>query len=586
MYRTMRDVLVGCTFALAQVAGVAPLNSAPNISDICVVDGLKYGTIQSAISQCSERGAVVIPPTYAGTDRYHSPNKIPVWDFRRRERVQGLTPVTDFGARGDALREADGASQSGSAVFTSASASFVSSRDQGKAIVITGAGDDNASLTTTISAVNTPTQITLAVTAGFTATGLTYWYGTENTSALQAAYESGKPLFLPPGKYLMTDTVKGATPLFLTGSGQQSTIIDDQTVFEVRGSVGHFLDNFRMEAATKLTALPPSSFPTPHAGTPVAVDRIGAGIGYQPELQDLDIWAKVSKAQRAQQIGPSLILSADGTHIYRITGNLVSILLFDVQFSEVALCDFRAGKNFAGGIVFWHTPNDGRVNRQDRIHDNSVRYPSYSGIVWTASQRVSVIHNQTEYGGETGLKNYATQGDGTYNNYAEVVANTSRHNHYDGLDLSENYPHTNTQRASSVVSGNTSCCNDRTGAYVDGLGWTLVDNVFENNGLSGISADVSDSVISRNTLRNNNSLHQPNAHQILLSPGIPSKNNVIEHNRIVGAATAGAAMKWSQASTGNKITDNRAKGGAVFNFGSPPAESRSNSDSRGPYPDR
>ena len=257
-----------------------------------------------------------------------------------------------------------------------------------------------------------------------------------------------------------------------------------------------------------------------------------------------------------------------------------------MQFSEVALCDFRAGKNFVGGIVLWHTPHDGRVNRQDRIHDNSVRYASYSGIVWTASQNVLVSHNQTEFDGESGLKNSATQGDGTYNVSAEVLGNTTRHNHFDGFDLSQNYPHTNTQKAGSVVSGNTSCCNDRTGAYIDGLDWTLVDNVFEDNGLSGISADVSDSVISRNALTNNNSLHQGNSQQMLLSPGAPSKNNVIEHNRIVGVATAGAAIKWSVTSTGNNVRDNRASGGALFVFGTPPAESRDNWDSRGRYPER
>lgn len=586
MHRTIGIVLLECFAVLGQVSDGVQLKSVPNINNICVVGGEKYRTIESAIAGCGGARLIVIPPTYAGTEWYANPNGMPVWDFRHPERVKGLTPVTDFGVRGDASRRTDGASQSGSATFTSASASFDAGRDVGKAIVITGAGDENASLTTTIKVVSSPTQVTLAVKAGFTATGLTYWYGTDNTSELQVAYDSLKPLFLPPGKYLMTGTVKGSIPLFLTGSGSQSVIINDTNVLNVHGTVGPFLDHFRMESATRLTPLPPSSFPTPHTGTPVAVDRIGERIGYQPELQDLDIWDRLSKQQQAQQIGPTFLISADETHIYRITGDLVSILLFDVQFSEVALCDFRAGKNFVGGIVLWHTPHDGRVNRQDRIHDNSVRYASYSGIVWTASDGVNISHNQTENDGESGLKNYCTQGDGTYNTHAEVIGNSTRHNHYDGLDLCENYPHTNTQRASSIVSGNTVCCNDRTGAYVDGLGWTLVDNIFDRNGLSGISADVSDSVISRNTLNNNNALHQANSHQMLISPGAASKNNVFEHNRIVGVATAGAAIKWSVTSTGNKVRDNRASGGAIFVFGTPPAESHDNWDSRGRYPER
>ncbi|MGA8622322.1 MAG: right-handed parallel beta-helix repeat-containing protein [Candidatus Sulfotelmatobacter sp.] len=586
MYRKIGIILLQCAPILSQVTDRALLKSSPDVNNICVVDGLKYGTIQSAITGCSGTGAVAIPPTYVGNDWYQNPNDVTVWDFRRSERVKGLTAITDFGARGDAVTETDGASQSGSATFTSPSASFVPGRDEGKAIVITGAGADNASLTTTIRAVNSSVAVALAVAASFTATDLNYWYGTENTSAFQGAYKSRKPLFLPAGKYLMTGTVKGSIPLFLTGAGKQSIIIDDTTVFELHGTGGHFLDNLQMQAATKLTAVSPSSFPTPHAGTTVAVDRIGAGIGYQPQLQDGDIWAKVSQAQRSQQLGPTITISSDGTHIYRITGDLVSILLFDVEFSEVALCDFRAGKNFVGGLVLWHTPNDGRVNRQDKIHDNHVQYASYSGIVWTASESVSVSHNRTEYNGESGLKNYASQDDGTYNTSAEVVGNDSQHSHYDGLDLSQDYPHTNKQRASSIASGNTSSFNDRTGAYVDGLGWTLADNVFENNGLSGMSLDVSDSVISGNTLTHNNTLHEANSHQMLVGPGTAAKNNVIEHNRIVGIAAAGAAIKWSTASTGNKIMDNTAKGGAVFDFGVAPIASHGNSDSRGPYPDK
>ena len=323
MYRTMAIVLVGSAFILASVTGETPSKSAPSVRNICVVDGVNYRTIQSAISECRATGAVAVPATFNGTDSYENHNSIPVWDLRHPESVKGLTPVTDFGVRGDASHRADGASQNGSDLFISASASFDAGRDEGKAIVITGAGAENASLTTTIKGVSSPTQVTLAVKAGFTATGLTYWYGTDNTSALQTAYDSLKPLFLPPGKYLMTGTVKGSIPLFLIGSGSQSVIINDTNVFHIYGTVGPFLDNFRMESATKLTALPPNSFPTPHAGTPVAVDRIGSGVGYQPELQDLDIWDKVSKQQQAQQIGPTFLISADETHIYRITGDLV-----------------------------------------------------------------------------------------------------------------------------------------------------------------------------------------------------------------------------------------------------------------------
>ena len=584
--RTITTLLLECAASLAQLADGSSSKPSPSITNLCFVDGLKYLTIDSAMNACGRTGVVVIPPMYAGTDSLKNHNGMRVWDFRHSQRPEGFTPITNFGAKGDAATGTDGASEIGSTTFTAASGSFTSGRDEGKVIIITGAGADNASLTTTIQAVKSSNRVILAAAAGFTATGLTFWYGTENTPAFQSAYNSMKPLFLPAGKFLMTGTVRGAAPLVLTGSGEQSTIIDDGTVFDVQGSDGVLLNNFRMQAATKLTPVAPRHFPTSHAGTPVALDRIGDGIGYQPNAEDLDVWSKVSKQQQSQQIGPAILAASDATHIYRISGDLISVLLSDVQFSEVALCDFRAGKNFVAGIALWHTPHNGRANKHDTIHDNRVRYASYNGIAWAASESVSVVHNQSDNNGESGLKNYATQGDGTYDQHVQVIENQTQHNHYDGLDLSENYPHRNLLRASSAASDNTSNFNDRTGTYADGRGWRLTDNTFEGNGLSGMSLDISDSIVVGNILKNNNATHDRHSHQMLIGPGTPSKNNLIEHNRIVGSVASGAAILCSASSTGNKFHGNAATGGAIFYFKAGPAESRGNTDSNGPYPEK
>jgi hypothetical protein len=226
------------------------------------------------------------------------------------------------------------------------------------------------------------------------------------------------------------------------------------------------------------------------------------------------------------------------------------------------------------------------MNRQDTIHDNHVRYASYNGIVWAGSENVSILHNQTENNGESGLKNSATRGDGICDTHVQVIGNQTQHNHYDGLDLSEDYPHKSEHLASSVVSGNTSNFNDRTGTYADGLGWTLTDNTFEGNGLSGMSLDISDSIIAGNILENNNTLHERYSHQMLIGPGAPSRNNVIEHNRIVGSVASGAAILCSVRCIRNKFNDNAATGGAIFDFRAAPAESSGNSDSNGPYPDK
>lgn len=576
--RTIAILLLDCAASLSQLTDASPARPTLSTNNLCFVDGLKYSTVESALSACGRTDIVVIPPAYAGTGPVKNLNGIRVWDFRHSQRPEGFSSVTDFGAKGDAATGADGATEMGSTTFTAASGSFTSGRDEGKVIIITGAGTDNKSLTTTIKAVNSSNRVTLAVATGFTATGLTFWYGTENTPAFQAAYHSRKPLFLPAGEFLMTGAVKGPAPLVLTGSGEQSTIIDDGTAFHVQGGDGVLLNNFRMQAATKLTPVAPKEFPTPHAGTPVALDRIGDGIGYQPKAEDVDVWPKVSKQQQLQQIGPTILASSNATHIYRITGDLISVLLSDVQFSEVALCDFRAGKNFVAGIALWHTPHDDRLNKRDTIHDNHVRYASYNGIAWAASENVSVVHNQTKNNGESGLKNYATQGDGTYDKDVQVIENQTQRNHYDGLDLSEDYPHKNLLRASSIASGNTSNFNDRTGAYADGLGWKLTDNTFEGNGLSGMSLDISDSLVAGNILENNNTTHDRHSHQLLIGPGTPSQNNVIEHNRIQGSVASGAAIMCSASSTGNKFRDNRSTGGAIFDFRAASTESSGNYD--------
>jgi hypothetical protein len=582
MYRIVSILFLAHSTAFGQIGAPPSLK----VNKFCVVGGPEYKTVEWAIAGCGKNGTVVLAPTYSASSSQVNGAGFPLLDLRHPEGVPGLTSVTNFGVRGDAQTAADGTSEAGSVTFTSGSAVFVPGRDEGKTIVITGAGPENASLTSKIHAVSSPTRVILQDSAKFTETGLTYWYGTDNAPAFQSACDAGRLLFLPPGKYLLLGTVKCHTPLFLVGSGDQSVLIDDVTAFDLHASAGNYLDNFRMQAATKLSPFPPSAFPTPHAGTPVALDRIGAGIGYQPELQDGDIWRKVSKQQQAQQLGTGIVSFSDETYIYRITGDLISILLFDVQFSEVAMCNFRAGKNFAGGIVLWHTPGDGRANRHDSIHDNHVSYASYSGIVWADADHTSILHNQTEYNGESGFKNYSTQGDGTYDTFIVLSDNATQRNHYDGLDLSESYPHKNNFRASSMASGNISSFNDRTGTYADGLGWTITNNVFEDNGLSGMSLDVSDSIISGNRLKNNNTLQDRYSHQMLIGTSTASTDNVIEHNRIVGAADEGAAIFWPDSATGNTVMGNIASGGAVFIFKQVPASAQGNVDSRGAYPDR
>lgn len=106
----------------------------------------------------------------------------------------------DFGAIGDGVRVTDGAITASAATFTSASSSFVTA-DIGKIISVHGAGVAGANLTTTIASINGSTSVELTANASTTVSSAVAIHGTNNSTALQAALDSGKNVRLPVGRY-------------------------------------------------------------------------------------------------------------------------------------------------------------------------------------------------------------------------------------------------------------------------------------------------------------------------------------------------------------------------------------------------
>lgn len=141
------------------------------------------------------------------------------------------TSVKRFGAKGDVVQLTDGAMTSGSANFSSASATF-SAADVGKAITVTGAGTSGAALTTTIASVASETAITLATAAGTTVSSAAFMYGTDDTVAIQTACTyttaTGRgEVYFPPGTYLynsttFSDVSNGVT---VRGANRTSSVI-------------------------------------------------------------------------------------------------------------------------------------------------------------------------------------------------------------------------------------------------------------------------------------------------------------------------------------------------------------------------
>ncbi len=114
--------------------------------------------------------------------------------------------VLNYGAKGDAKILSDGVTN-GTTTFTSATAAFTSTAvDGGKLIRITGAAGSSNDLITTIASVTNSTTVVLTVGASTTASGLAFEYGTNNTTAIQAAANAvpttGGVLYFPLGYYI------------------------------------------------------------------------------------------------------------------------------------------------------------------------------------------------------------------------------------------------------------------------------------------------------------------------------------------------------------------------------------------------
>jgi hypothetical protein len=136
--------------------------------------------------------------------------------------------VDAYGAVGDAQVVGDGAMSSGSTTLTSASAAFVAA-DAGKPISVKGAAATGVTtLITTISAVNSPTSVTLAAanaSGGALSDAVVIW-GTDDTAAIQAAVDAAEDylaaghtyaqVYFPPRPYV----VAGALNTTGSGNGQ------------------------------------------------------------------------------------------------------------------------------------------------------------------------------------------------------------------------------------------------------------------------------------------------------------------------------------------------------------------------------
>lgn len=357
---------------------------------------------------------------------------------------------------------------------------------------------------------------------------------TDHTAAAQRATNTGSAVFFPDGDYVIHDvTYTGRVAWFGNGG---ATIKSDGAVLTVKSGSGSRIHNLRLENIT-----PPWIIVRDPANLSAAPQLVKSnGNGYQPTVNDFDVWSKLTAEQQKQDIGPTIKFygNASDIQVSAITGRFVNILIFDAQNSTVQHCNFRAGKNFAGGIVFWNI-ND-QYGRQNRALNNIISYASNSGIIMARNLDGVMQGNVVSYVGESGLKTYQNMiGDVDARCYRmQIQNNNSLYAFYDGFDLSSDYPHTGLIDSRHVISGNMAFGARSTGFYADGKNNVFTNNQSRTSGMDGMFLTFGDSLVSSNHVYGANTSNKTaGTHQMqVIGNGNNITSNVLRQFSAYGVA--------------------------------------------------
>jgi parallel beta-helix repeat protein len=375
----------------------------------------------------------------------------------------------------------------------------------------------------------------------------------DSSSAVQAATDTGNAVYFPQGTYRVSGITRtGKTIWFSEGDAK---ILSDTPVLTVTSGSGSIIDNIELENITApwIIYRDPANWSTP----PVLSQSNGDG--YQPTVNDLDIWSTLTTEQQNQNIGPQIIFQGNATKIQvsRIKGRFVTILIKDATFSVVQDCNFRGGKSFAGGITFWNI--DAQSGSFNSAINNKVTYASFSGIIFARNFNGLIEGNQVELVGESGIKTYQnTTGGVDYRCYRMTVAdNQTQFCYYDGFDISSDFPHTGTIDSRHLVSNNDTFGNRGVGFYADGRYNVFVNNRARKTQKDGIRVWFSYCTLSNNYVYDCNLDSNASIHQFT----VDGAENLISGNRIIRTVAVGSCLYATEA---NFCANNYSTGGANF----------------------
>jgi hypothetical protein len=316
----------------------------------------------------------------------------------------------------------------------------------------------------------------------------------DSSSAVQAATNTGNAVYFPQGIYRVSGITRtGQTIWFSDGN---ATILSDGVVLTITDGTNSIVSNLNLENITApwIIYRDPANWSTP----PVLSQSNGDG--YQPTVNDLDIWSTLTAEQQNQNIGPQIVFQGNASNILveQIKGRFVSIILYDTVRSTVQNCNFRAGKNFVGGIVFWNI--NAQSGTMNAAINNVVTYASFSGIIFARNFNGIVTGNNVQSVGESGIKTYQGVVGGVDARCYKfnIENNQTQWCYYDGFDLSSDFPHTGTIDSRHSILGNNTFGNRQTGYYADGQNNIFVGNEARGCNLTGIKLVYSQCQITGN----------------------------------------------------------------------------------------
>ena len=377
------------------------------------------------------------------------------------------------------------------------------------------------------------------------------------TVAIQTATNSGKPVYFPAGTYkIVTGGISYTGTVVWFGDGADSIIECDSVVITVNSGNNSSIDNIYMQNITAPWII--TRNPSNWSAVPTVVQSNGKG--YQPTVNDSDVWASLTTAQQNQNIGPTLLFQGNATNIQvsRIYGLFVSILVEDAQNSVVRDCNFQAGKNFAGGIVFWNI--NSQQGEYNQAINNNIQYASYSGIIFARNFDGLIQGNICTNVGESGIKTYqGVIGSTDARCYRmQIVNNNTMYAYYDGFDFSSDYPHTGTIDSRHLIMGNITFGNRQTGFYADGMNNQFIGNQARATGISGFALDYNQSLISNNLAWGCNTSGTISGEHQMYNNGAGC---TISNNYLNPAGFPGYAL---YAPGTNLVTNNYAYSGTIF----------------------